>query len=80
MVAPNPVINTMTLSFSSGQDQDMTISVSNMSGQEFMNLKKRITTGMNTVEISTGDLANGIYFLNASVDNHLYHQKVVILH
>jgi len=69
-VFPNPVANEMTIELTNTADVDATVSVLNTMGQEVIALGNvALTEGVQSLNVNTSDLANGVYFVNIVSDN-----------
>jgi len=77
-VYPNPAADEITVEYSLNDDEQGVIIISDMTGREL--LKQTIAGGMNVIQISTSEIANGIYHLNLKVNDELIgNQKLVIV-
>ncbi len=61
---PNPVYDVLHFSLQSPDNRQVTVSISNMVGQEVYKESISLNSGKNTVNFNVSDLPNGLYFLN----------------
>lgn len=60
---PNPTNNTLHIDFYASKDQNMNIKLFDVSGRLVKQIDTRTYSGSNTLTLSLGDLANGVYTL-----------------
>jgi hypothetical protein len=63
-IMPNPVRNNMALEFTVAELSDLNISVINALGQQVAQVANGAFEGTNVIDVNTGDLVSGVYFLN----------------
>ncbi len=79
-ISPNPGNSgeTMFLSFPSEAQEEVTIIVRNLQGQEYVSKTVADTESHELIAISTDSLAPGMYMVIASSENNHYSQKIVV--
>ncbi len=65
---PNPVSDVLNYSLTSDHEQEITISITNVLGQEIFYQTMQIDNGINTLNFNVNQLSQGIYFLNITDD------------
>ena len=61
---PNPVKDNMFIEFSSFENSNISIMITNMMGQTVYTVNQQIMEGSNTISINTNNFKSGIYFVN----------------
>jgi Secretion system C-terminal sorting domain len=80
-IKPSPVSETLTLDFTLLEAKNLTISVVNLLGQTLKTLRKQLyTEGGNTVQITTNNLINGLYFIQIKEENAMLTRKFIVQH
>lgn len=75
---PNPVSNQVNVEMNMVKAAKVTFNIVNVVGQQIgQPLVKNLTSGQNITNISTSDLAPGVYFLNIVTENGSLQQKFV---
>lgn len=75
-IYPNPVSDLLTLEFNYGLTMNnIELRVFNLNGQEVN--RQIVPSGTTSTNISTTDLPSGIYFIQITVDEEQYSQKVI---
>ncbi|MBO4282278.1 MAG: T9SS type A sorting domain-containing protein, partial [Bacteroidales bacterium] len=59
---PNPASSVTRIPYTLPQDGSVTFSVMNMNGQLLLRQEVRAEAGQNSIELNTGDWANGVYY------------------
>ncbi len=78
VIYPNPVSNQVNVEMTMVKGAKVTFNIINVVGQQVgQPIVKNLTTGKNTTNISTSDLAPGIYFLNIATESGSLQQKFV---
>lgn len=63
-VFPNPVQNTANIQIELKAAMDLTMTVTNLMGQSFINQNVTLNTGANTIPVEMSDLPTGLYLLS----------------
>lgn len=78
-VYPNPASEMVTMNYTVSENQEVTWSMTNMMGEVVReNTAENANQGENAVNISTADLAEGIYFINLTTNEGVFTQRIVI--
>lgn len=75
-VYPNPFEKQINLQIKSSKSEHVNISVLNLLGQSYFDVKVLLINGDNNIQIPL-DLINGIYFLNIKGDSTSYSSKII---
>jgi hypothetical protein len=75
---PNPAQDNMTLQFVSNNNNAVRTNVYNLSGQRVMNAENTAIQGLNTFNINTSQLTNGVYIFEIENNGELKHEKFII--
>ena len=77
-VFPNPVNNQLSVNYTLGDDEQVSITVYNAMGAEINVLVNELqSAGNHEIQYQTNDLPDGVYFLQLSVGKKVVTQKVV---
>ncbi len=80
-VYPNPVKNTAVISYEVVQNSDVTIELYNYMGQLVKTIEKSVAKEKGvyevTLDLKNSDLANGVYFINTTLNNQTTKQKII---
>ena len=77
-VFPNPAKNMVKLVFNLVESDDVTVSVSNIMGQEVIALSNQMNrVGVHSIELNINDLKPGIYFVNIKSNDEIVSQKFI---
>jgi len=63
---PNPTVNQLNISFNAIKNDNIEISLYNLSGQLVKTMKKSVFVGENRIEMNTTDVQTGSYYLSIS--------------
>ena len=75
-IYPNPFSNNLTLEFDYElSTHPIELKLFNISGQEIH--YQRLTTGTTNTNVTTENLTAGIYFMQVTINNKLYSQKII---
>ena len=74
---PNPFKNTMSVNFSTVNDGNMQVSVSDLSGKTVYSETTSYTEGNNMLNLNLDNLADGIYILKMQMGNTVNTQRIV---
>ncbi|MBC7863013.1 MAG: CotH kinase family protein [Bacteroidia bacterium] len=75
---PNPFNSNLNISYKIYENANVKTELLNLLGdQVLLHFNGNKTAGAYTEEISTAQLAAGIYIIRLSVNNHVYHQKLI---
>ncbi len=78
-IYPNPTSDQFTMKYTVNANQNVNWTLTNTMGQVVrQGENESATQGENQVAIETGDLAEGIYFMNLTTDEGVFTQRVVI--
>lgn len=77
-VFPNPVKNTLNLTFEVANATDLNISIKDALGQTVQQVAHQSFLGETTLTINTSKLAAGVYFINAINDNRVVTKRFVV--
>lgn len=77
-VYPNPANTILNISFSSPNDEAITLRFMDMSGKTFKLYNLRAVEGMNQYKINLDDFHNGLYFIGLTTSIKSYFRKVII--
>jgi hypothetical protein len=76
---PNPTSNNTNLAFKLEKDQNVTVSVYNMLGEQvYTNNEGTMTGGTHNITINTSALQSGVYFVRFNTNNASTTQKLII--
>tara|TARA_R110002050_G_scaffold200591_1_gene335636 strand:- start:182117 stop:183931 length:1815 start_codon:yes stop_codon:yes gene_type:complete len=67
-IFPNPVVNSFTLNYSTGNASGIVVNVYNFSGQLIVSKKVSSKSGLNSQVISVANYSSGVYFLEVIID------------
>lgn len=76
---PNPASTFTLLDIISVEDQNIQISISDLSGKTIQSTSFSLTAGSNTIQIDISDLASNIYFITANSSTNTVTKKIVII-
>jgi subtilisin family serine protease len=75
-IYPNPVADILTLEFNYGlTENNIELRMFNLNGQEVN--RKTVSSGTTNTNLSTENLSSGVYFIQVTVDEKQYSQKVI---
>ncbi len=78
-VYPNPVKDIAKVTLTLTQTSNVTISVTNLVGQQVMSLNKgTMNAGSQQFSMDASNLTTGVYFVTVNVDGQKYTQKLVV--
>lgn len=77
---PNPSQSKTTVSFNTAQTSTVVITLMDLNGEGIMQKTIQSSEGNNTFEISTQDLASGIYLVNLRMNERSVTRKLVVQH
>ncbi len=77
-IFPNPVNNTSTIQFISGNSADVAFSVFNYLGEKIEERNIAASRGVNNIEINAHDYANGMYLYSINNDDKIVSKRMVI--
>jgi len=78
-VYPNPVKDIAKVTLTLSQAANVTISVTNLVGQQVMSLNKgNMSAGKQQFNLDANNLATGVYFVSATVNGQKFTQKLVV--
>lgn len=80
VVYPNPASTNATVKVNSANNGMATIIVYNALGQEVFTTSEKISGGINTFELNTAVLANGLYTISVNTENGKSVQKLTVNH
>ena len=76
---PNPVRDNAAISFSLPRAGAYSLKVYNVAGQVVRTMNGTGTAGMNTVNVNSRNLSNGVYFYQLTANNNTATKKMVVL-
>lgn len=76
-IYPNPVDEVLTINFDLTKAQDISITVTDISGQLVLSNQKQRMNGQTTVQLDLSKLASGVYMLNIDFDGLLASKKII---
>ena len=79
-VYPNPVKQELNLDYSTPNDEQIEVNLTNITGQRIKNLKLNAVKGANSFKVSVEDLQAGFYLLKLQTIHGVKTQKVQIQH
>jgi hypothetical protein len=77
MVAPNPVSDVLNVAFDSKKDQNIRISLTDMTGRTVISTQKDAVQGVNAFQIPAAQLSAGIWMLRLENGQEVKTIKVV---
>jgi hypothetical protein len=82
---PNPVKAKGVVCFNLTHESDVSIALYNSAGQQIEHMYKgRLQAGLQSMDFSLHDIANGVYFIQMEITNHdqkfVKEQKVIVVH
>jgi len=77
LIYPNPADNQVYIDLGSNTPGNVTAMLFNAQGQL---IKETLPGSTSVTTLNVQDLANGIYLLQAAIDNSIYQQKIIINH
>ncbi|MBP7821878.1 MAG: T9SS type A sorting domain-containing protein [Saprospiraceae bacterium] len=80
MVIPNPTSGEAMLQFALENDENVTISVTGLMGQNLLTLKESLYKGHNQVALQFENAPNGVYFVKVSNGKLASTQRVIVQH
>jgi PKD repeat protein len=80
-LVPNPSNNSSRLQFNTGSSTKASVTVTDLTGKMLVNLNDLTTqAGQNTLELSTAELASGVYFVSLSTSAGKETVKLIVQH
>jgi hypothetical protein len=79
-VFPNPTTEFVNLEFFIEENQSIDYKIFNLNGQLILNLKEKVSSGLNIKRIETSSLSNGNYFISISTDKKRFTDKFIVQH
>ncbi len=80
-LVPNPSNNSSRLQFNTGSSTKASVTVTDLTGKMLVNLNDLTTqAGQNTIELSTAELASGVYFVSLSTSTGKETVKLIVQH
>jgi len=80
-LAPNPANNSASIQFNHNSNSPVAVTVTDLTGKILLNLTDLSTqAGQNTIELSTTDLASGVYFVTLSSQTGKETVKLIVQH
>lgn len=78
-VYPNPASSFVSVRFNASDEQNVLVSICDLSGKMLVQTHKQTQTGVNVVTLSIGDLQSGVYLLQVrNSDGSVYNSKLVV--
>ena len=75
VIYPNPVTEKMTIEFAQNVSNKAQIEIYDASGRELFS--QAITTSSRQININTGSLVQGVYFIKVRIDNKIYTNEFI---
>lgn len=62
-VYPNPSSNSFTIQFEASNSTDLTVEITNVSGQRIRSIQQSVLQGLNSILVDATELSSGIYYI-----------------
>lgn len=77
-IYPNPANQFVTLSFEAAKEENVIISLTDITGKVVKSMPQKVSLGTNTITIELENLSNGIYTIGVNTHPTQYRGKVVV--
>lgn len=75
---PNPTNGITNVNYTSNTNEELVVSVFNITGQELLQETRNVTEGLNNLNFNFAKLDSGTYFVRLQTDENIQYQTIVI--